>query len=1007
MKRLCLILLFATLTIAPYSDHAAESERFTPSIANMVKHFKGRGALTDGSPPPTPAESLVQFNVLDGHKLDVALHEPIVAQPLNMNFDERGRLWVVQYLQYPFPAGLKVLKYDKYLRAVFDKVPPPPPNHFRGKDKITIHEDTDGDGVFDKHKTFLDGLNITRSVVVGRGGVWVLMPPYLLFYPDRNRDDIPDSAPRVVLEGFGLEDTHSGANSLHWGPDGWLYGAHGSTCTANIRGKKFLGQAIWRYHPETDRFEVFAEGGGNTFSLEFDKKGRTFSGTNHGKTRGVHYAQGGAYTKNWGKHGPLVNPYSFGFFEHMKHQGYEPRFAQSMIIYEGGAIPKFEGSIVAGMALTSRVQASRFSRDTSSFQTMDTDILALSSNRWFRPVDTKAGPDGAIYIADWCDSRLSHLDPRDTWSKETGRIYRLRANGGKPQAPFDYATLTSSQLLQLFNHPNKWHRQMAIRILHDRKDASLLPELTKLVFGNNPQVALEAFWAVNASGGFDDAFALKTLLHSDEMIRYWTIRLIGDAESMSPAVQQGMAKLALREKVSEVRSQIASTMKRVPGEASLPILRELLRNEKDVGDIHTPLLLWWALENKATTHTPEILRMFEDSTFWETPIVKKFIVSRLGQRYTADRRAGNLATAAKLFDLAPTDTATTELIKGMEAGLQGNSVDTVPEALSKHVARLWRERKHDSTLISFAIRLNYPPALTTALEQVRNPKTRASEQSALIRLLAEKRVKEAAPVLMDLLKSEKSAKRQGELISALQRFTTTRIASLFIDEMPVWPASSKAAAVNALSGRLEWAQLMLDSVDQGTVNKEWISIGNLMTIQKFNCNHCDTLVRKYWGRLRLSNEEKNEEIKRVRDTLASGKGDAKAGRELFNLMCATCHRLGKDGKSIGPDLTGYERDNLDFIVPAIVDPSLAIREEFTAFNLSTKDGQNLAGFLVNDSPQAVTMMDLTGNQQVIPRREIRDLAASQTSLMPEGLLSALNEKQMRDLFAWFTTAPAK
>ena len=86
-------------------------------------------------------------------------HEPAVAQPLNMYFDERGRMWVTQYLQYPFPAGLKIVEYDKYLRAVFDKVPPPPPHHFRGKDKITIHEDTDGDGVFDKHKTFLDGLN--------------------------------------------------------------------------------------------------------------------------------------------------------------------------------------------------------------------------------------------------------------------------------------------------------------------------------------------------------------------------------------------------------------------------------------------------------------------------------------------------------------------------------------------------------------------------------------------------------------------------------------------------------------------------------------------------------------------------------------------------------------------------------------------------------------------------------------------------------------------------------
>ena len=149
-------------------------------------------------------------------------------------FDERGRLWVVQYLQYPFPAGLKMVSHDGVWRAVYDKVPPPPPHHFRGKDKITIHEDTDGDGVFDRHKTFVDGLNIATAVAHGRGGVWVLNPPYLLFYPDRNNDDVPDGDPEVHLQGFGLEDTHSVVNSLRWGPDGWLYAAQGSTVTGHV-----------------------------------------------------------------------------------------------------------------------------------------------------------------------------------------------------------------------------------------------------------------------------------------------------------------------------------------------------------------------------------------------------------------------------------------------------------------------------------------------------------------------------------------------------------------------------------------------------------------------------------------------------------------------------------------------------------------------------------------------------------------------------------------------------
>src|ERR1051326_177901 len=293
----------------------------------------------EGSKPLSPAESLKQFHVADDLELELVLAEPIVAQPVFLNFDEGGRMWVVQYLQYPAPAGLKGVSHDSFWRTIYDKVPPPPPNHFRGLDKITIHEDTDGDGVYDKHKTFVDGLNIVTAVERGRGGVWVLNPPYLLFYPDANGDDIPDGPPVVHLAGFGLEDTHSVANSLRWGPDGWLYGAQGSTVTGQMRRPgldkepflQTMGQLIWRYQPELRRFEVFAEGGGNAFGLELDAQGRIFSGHNGGDTRGFHYVQGGYLQKGFEKHGPLSNPYAFGYFPPMPHNQVERLDRKSVV----------------------------------------------------------------------------------------------------------------------------------------------------------------------------------------------------------------------------------------------------------------------------------------------------------------------------------------------------------------------------------------------------------------------------------------------------------------------------------------------------------------------------------------------------------------------------------------------------------------------------------------------------------------------------------------------------
>src|SRR5690606_14090151 len=151
----------------------------------------------------------------------------------------------------------------------------PPPNHFPGKDRISIHEDTNGDGRFDAHRVFVEGLSIVASCARGRGGVWGLNPPYLLFYPDRDDDDVPDGDPVVHLAGFGLEDTHSVVNSLRFGPDGWLYAAQGSTVSARVtrpgrddEPMHSAGQLMWRYHPESRRYEVFAEGGGNAFCVE-------------------------------------------------------------------------------------------------------------------------------------------------------------------------------------------------------------------------------------------------------------------------------------------------------------------------------------------------------------------------------------------------------------------------------------------------------------------------------------------------------------------------------------------------------------------------------------------------------------------------------------------------------------------------------------------------------------------------------------------------------------------
>ncbi|HLH54978.1 MAG TPA: PVC-type heme-binding CxxCH protein, partial [Verrucomicrobiae bacterium] len=530
--------------------------------------------------PLSPAESLSRFTVPEDLTVEQLLAEPLVRQPVFMNFDERGRLWVVEYLQYPFPAGLKMLSHDSFWRAVYDKVPPPPPHHFLGADKIAIYEDPDGSGRFTKRKYFLEGLNIATAVVKGRGGVWVLNPPYLLFYPDKNNDDIPDGDPEVVLSGFGLEDTHSVVNSLRWGPDGWLYGCQGSTVTARVMRPgldkepivQTMGQQIWRYHPETRRFEVFAEGGGNAFGCEIDEKGRIFSGHNGGDTRGFHYMQGAYLQKGFDKHGPLSNPYAFGYFPPMQHPAVE-RFTHNFIIYDGGALPaQYNGKLFGIEPLQGRVVESQIEPDGSTFKTWDLSYPVKTTDEWFRPVDIKAGPDGAIYIADWYDAQINHYRNHEGQiDKSNGRIYRLKARGAPALPPFDLGKLSSAQLVGFLSNSNKWFRQETLRLLGDRKDASIVPLLSNMVRTNAGQIALESLWALNLSGGLDEAFALKALDHPDPFVRLWTARLSCDAGKVSDPVAAKLARLARAEPNVEVRAQLACSAKRLPASQALPL----------------------------------------------------------------------------------------------------------------------------------------------------------------------------------------------------------------------------------------------------------------------------------------------------------------------------------------------------------------------------------------------------------------------------------------------------
>ncbi len=961
------------------------------------------------APGLSPAEAAESFTVADDLNFEQVLAEPEVIKPLFLNFDERGRMWVVEYRQYPEPAGLKVLSHDSYWRAVYDKVPQPPPHHEKGRDRITIHESTKSDGVFDKHTVFLDGLNICTAVERGRGGVWVLNPPYLLFYPDKNNDDVPDGDPVVHLAGFGLEDTHSVANSLRWGPDGWLYGAHGSTVTASITRPgldqkpiaDMQGQAIWRYEPQSRRFEVFCEGGGNTFGVEIDAQGRIFSGHNGGDTRGFHYMQGAYLRKGFDKHGPLSNPYTFGYFDAMQHAKVE-RFTHNFIIYEGGALgAAYAGKLFGVEPLQGRIVESEVTPLGSTFQTVDLQRPVTSHDPWFRPVDIKTGPDGAIYICDWYVKELAHSRTYDALQiapidLARGRIYRLRAKDSRPAGAVDLSRLEKSQLVQGLRNENKWVRQTVQRLLADRRDAEIVPGLRRQLDAEQGRHALELLWALHGSGGLDDAAALQLLDHRDPFVRLWTARLMGDASRVSPELARKLVQVAEREPNVEVRAQLACTAKRLPAVDDFAIVRTLLDHEADSKDPRQPLLLWWAIEAKADTDREAVLALFRESPFWDRVIVKEHLLPRLMRRYAQTGARKDLLTCAAIFDLSPTPEHSKILMTGFEAAFKGRPLSGLPQELVTAM------RRHGVGSVALALRGGDASAIESALKVVADEKAPAQTRLEYVTILGEVKAAGSVPVLLRLVETTRDEALRKAALAALSPYDDPSIAPQVVAVFSKLGKDSQSAALSLLASRPVAASALVTAVENGAIARAAVPLEVVRKIKLFDAHDLPARAGKVWGSAgRETTAEMAKKIERLATLVREGQGGSPyEGRTVFAMACGACHVLHNAGGQVGPDLTKFKRDDVAALLLSVVNPNAEIREGYESFLITTRDGRVVTGFLVEQDPQMVVLRGLDGQNIPLARADVQEMKAAGVSLMPEGLLDALSEQQVRDLFAY-------
>lgn len=955
--------------------------------------------------PLSPQQALAHFKTPEDLRVELALGDPDIGQPLSFKFDERGRLWVVQYLQYPNPAGLTAVSRDKFLRTVYDRVPPAPPNHFRGDDKITIHEDRDRDGYFEQQKTFVDGLSLVSSFAFGRDGVWVLNPPYLLFYPDRDGDDLPDGNPEIHLAGFGIEDSHSIANSLRCGPDGWLYGAHGSTVTGAIKHPdseqppvRSLGQAIWRYHPELRRYEIFAEGGGNSFGVEFDSKGRVFSGHNGGDTRGFHFVQGGYYQKGFGKHGELSNPYTFGYFSQMQHHSVA-RFTHDLLVYEATGLPtNYHGKVFGVAPLQGHITISERQPLGSSFQTRDIGHAWTTDDSWCRPVHLQTGPDGSIYVADFYEQRIDHASHyQGRVDRGSGRIYRIAAaaKDSNPSAAIRISFQSTSELLAALQSQNRWHRETALRIIAENKAESMRDPLRTMLSQAETTYPLDCLWALHAVDGLDNETALGLLAHSDPYVRLWTVRLLCDAGAVSNELLGALVELSTVETNVEVRSQLACSAKRLLAPQALPIIQALLSRREDVNDIHLPLLLWWAVEAKVSDDPDSVLAIFESAQLWQQPLVQQVIIERLMRRFAQSGSQRDLLACAKLLRQAPEPNLRETLLKGFEAAFQGRSMAALPQELVQALVEV------GGGSLTLRLRRNDALAIAEALRVLEDPHSSPATQIQLLEILGElSRPETMSTVLARADQASDSRVRHAALMT-LTSFEDPNIATILLASYKQKPPTEQVLVQSLCASRAPWTLAFLAAVETEQVDPATVSSAIVRRMSLHSDQLIRTKIQERWGALPgATTADMQVEIEKVDRHLAAAAGNPYRGKQLYAANCGKCHLLFGEGQTIGPDLTNYQRDDLQRLLVHVINPSAEIREGYENTIVATNDGRVLSGFVVDQDNRVVVLRGANGETYVLSRDEIDDLSAVPQSLMPSGLLQALTEQEIRDLFAY-------
>ncbi|QDK80945.1 c-type cytochrome [Spirosoma sp. KCTC 42546] len=947
----------------------------------------------------TPTEAVAAMTITKGYQVNVWASEPMMTQPMAFCWDDRGRLWIAENRDYESRG-------KGFSNA--------------GDSRILILEDTDHDGVADSRKVFMEGIAFPAAIAVGMGGVFVGAPPNLLFIPDKNGDDKADVDDiEVRLTGWGIRDRHETLNSLHWGPDGWLYGCQGFATPSKVRKPTGKGRlyrhkdpfpddllqgegvdingGVWRYHPTKDRFEVVAHGFSNPWGIDFDAKGQLFI------TACViphlwHIIPGGIYHRQGGQH---FNPYVYNDIKTIADHSHRSAHGGARI-YQSDAFPKEQnGRIFMANIHEHGILSDVLKPKGSGFVGHHGEDFMMANNAQWVGFSLEIGPDGGLYALDWHDADICGSD---VLNQETGRIFRIMPTNSQaknwPDRYTDLSKLTDEQLANLQTSPSDWHARRARIILQGRAakgklNAEAIASLRAIYQANeestNSDFRLRAMWALHITGNLSPEQLKMALSDKEPYVRAWAVQLLCEDQSPATDVLAEFSTMARQDRSPVVRLYLASAMQRLGYDTRWELAERLLTHAEDAGDHNLPKLIWFGMEPLVNGNTSRALDL---ATRSQIPMVTQFIARRAVDAQAIDAL---VATIGKL----PKNRL--NLLEGMRDAVEGRYDLTAPANWKIVYAKLKTDGTTSKLATEIAGQFGGTEMAVKSLALLKDAKTPVDSRKKALQALALQQRPELVKELPELLNN---ADLRPDAIRAIASYDNEPLGKLLLERYAGFNPAEKTEAIQTMASRPKYGWQLTQAIAKNTIPKRDVPTYVARQLRRV----VGSGFVEVWGPIdHVALDEKA--YARYRNLLtdqAVAAANPVKGRLVFQNTCGPCHKMYGEGGIIGPELTGSNRANLDYLLGNILDPSAEIQDDYKMVVVTTRDGRTYVGNVAKENERQLTLRVIGQDAVVVNKSDIQSREVSPASMMPTGLLDPLSETEIKDLVAFLrTTTQAK